>query len=198
MAGSSPARQALGLTQNLRDRLLAACPLSLRDLRDRALIAVGYDLLARRSELVALEVEDLQPLPTGGARILIRRSKTDPQGLGRYGYVTPAAYAQLRAWLDAANLTTGPIFRRLRAAQDAPARPLQPTAVNRILKAAARRAGLDPAIAARLSGHSLRVGAAQDLVLRGKTLPQLMLAGRWSTAEAVAHYSAAADLNIWG
>jgi site-specific recombinase XerD len=190
------ARQALGLTQSLRDRLLAACPATLRGLRDRALIAVGYDLLARRSELVALEVEDLQPLPTGGARILIRRSKTDPQGLGRYGYVTPAAYAQLQAWLDAADLTTGPIFRRVRSPQDARPRPLQPTAVNRILKAAARRAGLAD-VAARLSGHSLRVGAAQDLVLRGKTLPQLMLAGRWSTAEAVAHYSEAADLNIW-
>ena len=56
---SARPRQALGLTQDLRARLIAACPNTLTGKRDRAIIALGYDTLCRRSELVALCVEDL-------------------------------------------------------------------------------------------------------------------------------------------
>jgi site-specific recombinase XerD len=190
-------RQALGLTEPLRDRLLAACPPTLRGARDRALIAVGYDILARRSELVSLRLEDLQVMAVGGARILIRRSKTDPHGEGRYAYLSDAAHRQLAAWVTAAKLDVGPIFRPVLKNHRVQPRALTGVAVNRILKSTAQRAGLDPTLAKRLSGHSLRVGAAQDLVRHGKSLPQVMLAGRWATADAVAHYSQEADLNIW-
>ena len=58
--------QALGLTADLRDRLLAACPDDLAGQRDRALISIGYDTLCRRSELVAFRLEDLKRLRDGG------------------------------------------------------------------------------------------------------------------------------------
>ena len=42
-------KQAYGLTKKLRDKLIAACPNDLLGIRNRALIAVGYDTLCRRS-----------------------------------------------------------------------------------------------------------------------------------------------------
>jgi site-specific recombinase XerD len=83
-------KQAHGLTRKLRDQLLTACPDTLLGLRNRALIAVGYDTLCRRSELVWLRLEDLSPLEGSAMSILIRRAKNDPFGDGRLGYLTPA------------------------------------------------------------------------------------------------------------
>jgi site-specific recombinase XerD len=75
-------QQALGLTSDLRDQLIAACPNSLAGMRDRAMIALGYDTPCRRAELVALLAEDLRPPSDGSAQILIRRSKSDPEREG--------------------------------------------------------------------------------------------------------------------
>ena len=55
-------KQAYGLTKDLRDKLIAVCPRTLIGIRNRAIIAVGYDTLCRRSELVGLRVEDLSEL----------------------------------------------------------------------------------------------------------------------------------------
>jgi len=90
---------------------------SLAALRDRALIAFGMALAARRSELVALDMADLAWEPKG-CRVTIRRSKTDQEGEGAVVAVpegrrlTPLAH--LRAWLEAAGITEGPVFRPLR------------------------------------------------------------------------------------
>jgi integrase len=196
LSGRRP-RQAPGLTAPLRDQLIAACPPTLRGVRDQALLAVGYDLLARPSELVGLLVEDLEPQGSGGARIPIRRAKNDPLARGRYGYLSPKACARLQAWLDAAGLRAGPIFRGVYHGDGLAPRALRPLAVSCALKRAGERAGLEPAFAARLSGHSMRVGPAQDLVVAGRSLPQIMLAGRWTNLNAVAAYAREAELNIW-
>ena len=97
-------QQALGLTNDLRDQLIAACPNTLAGKRDRAMIALGYDTLCRRAELVALLVEDLRPPSNGSAQILIRRSKNDPYGEGRLGYVSPESLKLVHAWLKAAGI----------------------------------------------------------------------------------------------
>ena len=81
-------KQAHGLTRELRDKLLAACPDTLLGLRNRALVAVGYDTLCRRAELVSLRIEDLTQLEDGAMSIFVRRAKNDPFGDGRYGYIT--------------------------------------------------------------------------------------------------------------
>jgi len=65
----------------LLQRMVALCPDSMICPRDRALLAFGFAGAFRRSELVALGVEDLTEVP-GGLRVLIRRSKTDQEGLG--------------------------------------------------------------------------------------------------------------------
>jgi integrase len=79
--GTAPARKAPA-TAALIARMLAACPDTMIGLRDRALLALGFAGAFRRSELLALEVADLSELPDG-LRVVIRRSKTDPEAEGQ-------------------------------------------------------------------------------------------------------------------
>ncbi|MFL9828558.1 tyrosine-type recombinase/integrase [Rhodoplanes sp. SY1] len=186
--------QALGLTAVLRDCLIAACPENLAGLRDRAVIAVGYDTLCRRSELVALRIEDLSPLPDGGMLALIRRAKNDPFGDGREGFVSAAAAGMLRKWLEAAEITEGDLFRRIVAGVVGPS-SLHPHSIGRILKQRARAAGLSEAEQARISGHSMRVGAAQDMMTAGLGILPIMRSGGWKSVNVVARYVQSAEMS---
>jgi integrase/recombinase XerD len=179
--------QALGLTSALKQKLIAACPADLRGLRDRALIAVGYDTLCRRSELVQLRIEDLTIKPDGSGTVLVRKSKADQFGDGRLAYLSPEALAHMQRWLRAADLKTGPIFRGIRGAQLMPD-ALHPYSVARIPKDRARGAGLDRTLVAKLSGHSMRVGAAQDMAAAGIDLGAIMHAGGWKSPDMVMRY----------
>lgn len=185
--------QALGLTRDLRDQLIAACPDTLSGKRDRAMVALGYDTLCRRSELVALRAEDLSITVNGSAQILIRRSKNDPYGQGRLGYVSPKTLEIVNAWLAAAKIESGFIFRSVRGAKIA-RRAMHPYSVNRILKYVAERAALPPETIRQLSGHSMRVGAAQDMIASGLSILPIMRAGGWKTMNVVARYVENADL----
>ena len=78
-------KQAKALTQAYLERFVAAEPDTAWGLRNRAMLALGYELLTRRSELVALRDEDLEFRQDGTLRVLIRRSKADPFGAGRLG-----------------------------------------------------------------------------------------------------------------
>lgn len=75
--------QAYPITKALLDRLLATCGDYLHGLRDRALLMVAYDSMRRRSELIALRIEDIEWLAYEGASILLRKSKTDQHGCGK-------------------------------------------------------------------------------------------------------------------
>src|SRR5208283_2590558 len=144
-------KQALGLTSDLRDKLISACPDTLAGLRDRAMLAVGYDTLCRRSELVSLCMEDLTPLAGGACSILVRRAKNDPFGDGRYGYLSPPTVKALDTWLKAAGIKTGWLFRKVVNDKVGP-NALHPYSVNRIIKGAASRAGMDDEAIRNLSG----------------------------------------------
>jgi integrase len=187
-------RQALGLTHDLRDRLISGCPDTLIGKRDRALISVGYDTLCRRAELVGLRVEDLSANPSGdSATILIRRAKNDIFGNGRLGYVSEQTCELIESWLNAAQIDEGWIFRRVRG-DKVGAEALHPYTVNRILKCSAGAAKLPQDAIERLSGHSMRVGAAQDMVASGLSILPIMQAGGWKTMHVVARYVEKADL----
>ncbi|MGO9514693.1 MAG: tyrosine-type recombinase/integrase [Steroidobacteraceae bacterium] len=56
--------------------------------RERAMLCVAYETLARRGELVALEVRDIEFWPNGTGQALIRRGKTDAEGQGRVAYLS--------------------------------------------------------------------------------------------------------------
>lgn len=192
-----PARQALGLSAPLRDRLISACPETLKGLRDRAIIAVGYDTLCRRSELAVLQIQDVEPIRQSGARVVVRKSKNDPNSQGDYAYLSVGGLAHLTRWLAAAPLDEGPMFRAtFRSVVGSEA--IDPRTINRVLQSAAIAAGCDAETTARLTAHSLRVGPAQDLAVAGRSILQIMRAGRWRHADAVSDYVRRADINVWG
>ena len=178
-------KQALGLTAPLKAKLIAACPDDLRGLRDRALIATGYDTLCRRSELVVLRIEDLEVSADGSGTILVRRAKADQQGRGRLAYLSAETISHLNGWLDEAGLSVGPIFRH---ADEVLEQPIVASTVAGVLKRRAAEAGLDTAIVRRLSGHSMRVGAAQDMAAACIELVAIMHAGGWRSPEMVMRY----------
>jgi site-specific recombinase XerD len=145
---------------------------SLRALRNRAIILLGFAGAFRRSELVALNVEDLEESPEG-MLVTLRRSKTDQEGLGRRVAIPRGEIAcpvgALRAWIDAAGITEGAIFRRIfnKRAQRITDRRLAPRNVAAIVKQGAARLGFDPST---FGGHSLRAGFVTSAVKRGANL----------------------------
>ncbi len=180
-------RQALGLTWEMRERMTAAVGDRLADLRDRTLLAVAYDAMLRCSELVALNVADLSEAADGGATLLVRRSKTDQTGEGTEVYLTPHALDLLREWFERARIRDGRIFRSIRP-NGLLGHSLDVSQVSRIFKEMARKAGYGKAVVDGLSGHSARVGAAQDMIASDIGLPAVMQAGRWKDAAMVLRY----------
>jgi site-specific recombinase XerD len=188
--------QALGLTRKRRDALMAACGDDMIGLRNRALVAVGYDTLCRRSELVALRVEDLEPRPRGGFSVLVRRSKNDPFALGRTAWISARTAEILRHWLLAAGIVQGAMFRPVYHGVVID-RFLHAYSVNCILKRLAQTAGLPGEDAGQISGHSMRIGAAQDLMTDGRDILTIMRAGGWTSMNVVSRYVEKADLRLW-
>ena len=86
----------------------------------------------------------------------------------------------------AAKIKDGPVFRPVNKAGVVGDTALQGGEDARILKRLAERAGLDPAT---ISGHSARVGMAQDLVAGGADLAAVMQAGRWKSPAMPARYA---------
>jgi len=93
--------QATPLNRPSVDRMLRATGAPLIDLRDRALLATSYDTLCRRSELVALDVADLSLVDDGTGTVLVRRSKTDAEGVGLVRFVAVDTARHLSHWLAA-------------------------------------------------------------------------------------------------
>ena len=179
--------QAHGLTWPLRLRLLEAAGDRPIDLRNRALLAVSYDAMLRRAELTSLQVSDLLEEMNGSATLLVRRSKTDGEGAGEIVYLARDTVLLVRAWLEGAGISEGRLFRSV-ARNGRLGEGLDPSQVPRILKAMARAAGLPDAVVDGLSGHSARVGAAQDMIAAGIELPSILQAGRWKSTAMVNRY----------
>ncbi len=94
--------------------LLESCAEDLPGLRDRALLSAGYDTGLRASELVAIAVEHIVEAIDPDARLLsIPRSKGDQEGEGATAYLSPRTVGALAAWLEAAGIEHGPVFRRV-------------------------------------------------------------------------------------
>jgi site-specific recombinase XerD len=183
--------QAGSINADTLDKLLAATDNSSRGIRDRALLLVAYDTLCRRSELVSLQVKDVKTnikneIETSS--ILLRKSKTDQDSTGKWLHLSPRAHLALVEWMKELpegqeNLIVG-IDRGGRISRSS----LNSGQVNRIYKRIARNAGLDKLVIEGISGHSMRVGAAQDLLNSGASMPIIMQRGRWSKTDTVMRY----------
>ena len=113
MTGTAPARKTPATADKVL-AMVASARSDLKGLRDCALLLLGFAGAFRRSELVALDVADLQ-FCDGGVRITIRRSKTDQEGLSTTIAIVPGCAAcpirAVRAWINAAKISDGSVFR---------------------------------------------------------------------------------------
>lgn len=201
-------RRTLGVAQQRKTALrtpalrkaLAVLPSGLAGLRDRALLLTGFAGGLRRANLAALAVEDLA-WSDEGVTVTLRRSKTDQQGEGSVVALAPGRRPEtcpviaLRAWLAAARITTGPLFRAVdrhgRFRDPARARALHPDSVAAILKRALAAAGYDPA---DYAGHSLRAGFATEAARGGATVWDIMRQTGHRSPATVARYIREAEL----
>ncbi len=161
---------------------------SLRADRERALLCVAYETLARRSELVALDVRDIEMLPDGTGRALIRRGKTDAEGQGRVAYLSRETVKWLSIWLDHAKISEGAVFRRL-VGRGHIGGPLNPGSIAPIFKRVAQWIGMPARFIEEISGHSTRVGAAQDLAALDIDLAAITQAGGWKSPRMPLQYA---------
>ena len=106
-------RQALGLGWKEIKEFIESAGDGPRADRERALLSVAYDTMARRSELAARNLEDLTFMPNGSGTALIRRSKTDQGGQVATGYLSRETVRWLRDWFRSSGIRGGSIFRRL-------------------------------------------------------------------------------------
>jgi site-specific recombinase XerD len=185
--GSAKVRKAPALAEHVK-AMIAASPDSLRGKRDRALVLLGFAGAFRRSELVALDVEDVEEVELG-LRVLIRRSKTDQEGMGSVIAVMRGAVAcpvrALREWQRAAEIESGPLFRPINKADKVSQGRLTSRSVANIVKEMAQRIGLD---ASTFSGHSLRSGFLTSAASNGASIFKMMDVSRHSSIETLRAY----------
>ena len=154
--------------------IVSALGSSTRDIRDRALLLVGFAGAFRRSELSAVNCNRIERTEQGIV-LTLPRSKTDQEGSGRSvaiprvgGPICPAA--ALDAWLEASGIVDGPLFRPVSKAGKVLESRLSASAVAIIIKQRAAQIGLDPE---HYSGHSLRAGFATSAAAAGLAIWQI-------------------------
>lgn len=199
--GGNTTRQAAELRTADVDailRHLAATKMTRYARRDAAMLSLASDTLLRESELVRVCVEHFSQTREGEWRLWVPVSKTNRSGAELdYRRVTPGTIDLINALRAAEGITHGVLFRAIsgrprssegRIAQNGALEGgMGPEEVARIFRRRAMQAGL--ANAANVSGHSTRVGMANDLIALGYSTPQIMDAGKWKSAEMVTLYT---------
>jgi integrase len=160
----------------------------LRADRERAMLCVAYETLARRGELVALKVQDIDFHPNGTGQAIIRRGKTDAEGQGRVAYLSRETVKWLKVWLEHSRVMEGPLFRRLMGTAQIGG-PLNPGSIAPIFKRVAQWLGMPERVVHRVSGHSTRVGATQDLAALDIDLAAITQAGGWKSTRMPLQYA---------
>jgi site-specific recombinase XerD len=204
--GTAQQGKAPAVVAELR-RMVEAQGDDLAGIRNRAILLLGFAGAFRRSEIAGLDLADLA-FTADGLVVTLRRSKTDQEGAGRrvgvpYGS-TPATcpVRSMRAWLDAAGITSGAVFREIgtggqlvAAYTDAAGRQrgerLSDKSIANVVKAAAKAAGLD---AARYAGHSLRAGLATSAAAAGASERSIMAQTGHRSVNMVRRYIRSGEL----
>lgn len=151
--------------------LIAGLPSTLQGDRDAALLLLGFSGAFRRSELVALDVDDLE-FGEKGLRITLARSKTDQEGQGRYVGIPYSAnhmvcpIRRLQRWLSGAAITNGPVFRPMNKHGHVSPERLSGQGVWLVVRRVCADAGMD---ADEFGAHSLRSGFVTTALGAGKS-----------------------------
>jgi len=171
------------------DKMLLACGDDLRGIRDRMILLLAYTTLRRRSELTSMRVEDLTLCGDERTFILLRQSKTDQTREGVLLALVIETSLAIKNWVSLAGMSDGYLLRgitskRLNQSMD-------PGQISRVFKSIAIKAKLDPE---QISGHSTRIGAAQDLLDSGSSIGQIMAKVGWSKVDTVMRYVGVGDI----
>jgi site-specific recombinase XerD len=191
--GAAPARKSPALAEMVRAMALTT-PDSLKGLRDRALLLLGFAGAFRRSELVALDLGDIEETDEG-IRVTIRRSKTDQEAHGqtiaivRGGATCPVK--AIKAWLAAAQITEGALFRPVAKGSKLGIHRLTDKSVCDLVKAYATRVGLN---ATDFGAHSLRSGFLTSAARRGASVFKMRDVSRHKSMDVLQAYVRDADL----
>lgn len=166
---------------------------TLQGKRDRALLLLGFAGAFRRSELVAVTVEELT-FSDKGVDVFLPKSKTDQEAKGQSVAVLNGKALKpadrLAEWLAAAGITSGPIFRRINRGDHLTDEPLSAQSVALIVKKYADAAGLD---VEKLSGHSLRAGFVTSAAENRASISRIMEVTRHRDPRTVETYVRRAD-----
>jgi integrase len=187
--GTAQTGKAPALVDDLK-RMLDKVPPTRVGLRDRALLLLGFAGAFRRSELVSLDVSDLE-FTRAGLIVTLRKSNTDQEGKSRrlgipYGSSEQTCPVRsLQAWLASARIVDGPVFRSLDRFQRVQPARLSDKAVALVVKRRAKAVGLDPA---RYAGHSLRAGLATSAAAAGASERVIMSQTGHRSAAMVRRY----------
>lgn len=186
--GSAPNQKAPALAEQIQSMVDTLDCTRPQGLRDRALLTLGFAGAFRRSELVALTVADLEET-AGGLRVQVRRSKTDSEGQGQIVPVIRGEHycpvRAVRAWLGAAGIREGWVFRRLYRGDRIGEQALSAHSVAAVVKRCALAVGLDPD---QYAGHSLRAGFITSAALAKADLFKLMEVSRHKDPKTVMIY----------
>ncbi len=193
-------KSAKAVTGDVLAKLLATCGTdSLRDLRDRAILMVAFASGGRRrSEIAGLRREQLStepPIPVeNGAplpslAIHLGRTKTSSGEEEEIVYLTGRPVVALNAWMVAAKIDSGSVFRGIGRWGTVSRRAIDPQSVNAIIKQRVEMAGLEPG---EFSAHGLRSGYLTEAANRGIPLPEAMEQSRHrSVQQASSYYNSA-------
>ena len=193
--GVAPVQKRALMTRDVR-RIVSELPESVQGIRDRAIIAVALAGGFRRSELVGLNVDDVE-FVEAGVVIKLRRSKVDQEGRGvdvalKHGSVAETCPVRLlRRWLEASNGSSGqPLFRRLSRGGRVLGR-LTGAGVSVIIKRCVSMISLNPDL---YGPHSCRAGLATECAANSVPIHEIQRAGRWASVATVARYVRAGSL----
>lgn len=166
-----------------------------KDIRDRAMLLIGFVTAMRRSELVALNVEDVENAPRG-LMVTIRRSKTDQEGRGHqiavpYGRTRHCPVRALSHWLTFAGIDAGPIFLSVNKHGHVLPVRVSGEAVSHVIKSRLTSAGYDPV---PFSGHSLRAGFVTAAAMAGAPSHKIRQTTGHRSEASLARYIRQVDL----
>jgi site-specific recombinase XerD len=194
--GVAPAKKKAA-TADIVKEMVRRCPHTLVGQRDRALLLLGFAGAFRRSELVALTVNDLA-FVADGLRVTIRKSKTDQEGAGQviaipHGSLLFCPVTALKHWLAVAGIAAGAgaVFRAVGKGSRIGSAALSDKSVANRVKHYAGQVGLE---AADFAAHSLRAGFVTSAAEAGASIFKMAEVSRHRSTDVLAGYVRSANL----
>ncbi|RLA43263.1 MAG: integrase [Gammaproteobacteria bacterium] len=177
-------KQAIPLTHNVLDDLMAVCGESNRKIRDQVMLLLGYETMCRATELCRFRFDDIEVLQNGKVGIRLIFFKTDQMGRGKLIGISAEFHTLLQRWRERVG-GDGLILRSVDAFDNI-GESLHSCSIKDRLRELQERAKLD--LGGPLGSYSFRMGATRDMLDNGDSLTKIMLRGGWPSQSAAMRY----------